>query len=328
MNLDLALKSPRGLLASMESLADPTRLRLLRLLERNELGVAALCDVLQLPQSTVSRHLKVLGDEGFVSSRPQGTNRLYRMARLAKDSPGRRLWLLAREQTEAWPTARQDGLRLERLLRRQAPAAQAFFAGAATEWDRLREEAYGRALNTTALLALLPSSWAVADLGCGTGSLAAALAPHVDRVVGVDQSAAMLKAARARTSGFENVELRKGSLLAVPIEDASVDAALLVLALSYVSEPARVLREMARVLRPGGRAVVLDVLRHDREDFQRAMGQSVPGFEAEGLGAMMNEAGLVSRASRPLAPEPGAKGPALVLATAERAFRARLRPVS
>jgi ArsR family transcriptional regulator len=150
----------------------------------------------------------------------------------------------------------------------------------------------------------------------------------VKKVLGVDQSAAMLKAARARTTGLDNVELRKGSLLALPLEDASADAALLVLALSYVAEPSRALREMARVLRPGGRAVVLDVLRHDREDFQRSMGQSVPGFEAEALGAMMEEAGFASAACRPLAPEPGAKGPALVLATAERAGRAGLRPVS
>jgi SAM-dependent methyltransferase len=328
MVLAPAAATPEALLASMESLADPTRLRLLRLVERNELGVAALCEVLQLPQSTVSRHLKVLGDEGFVSSRAQGTNRLYRMERLEKDSPGRRLWLLARDQTDDWATARQDRLRLERLLRRQSPAAQAFFAGAAADWDRLREDAYGRALNPTALVALLPPSWTVADLGCGTGSLSRAVAPHVQRVIGVDQSAAMLKAARARNAGFENVELRKGSLLALPLESASVDAALLVLALSYVAEPGRALGEMARVLRPGGRAVVLDVLRHDREDFQRAMGQSVPGFEADVLGAMMEDAGLGSVSCRPFAPEPGAKGPALVLAAAERAGRAKLRPVS
>jgi ArsR family transcriptional regulator len=312
----------------MESLADPTRLRLLRLLERHELGVAALCDVLQLPQSTVSRHLKVLGDEGFVLSRPQGTNRLYRMERLEKDSPARRLWLLARDQTDDWATARQDELRLERLLRRQAPAAQAFFAGAAGEWDRLREEAYGRTLNQTALLALLPPHWTVADLGCGTGSLTAALAPHVKRVVGVDQSAAMLKTARGRTAGLDHVDLRKGSLLALPLEDGCVDAALLVLALSYVAEPAQVLKEMARILRPGGRAVVLDVLRHDREEFQRVMGQSHLGFEVGVIGAMMEQAGFSSVRCRPQSPEPGAKGPALVLAAGERAGRARLRPVS
>ena len=317
--------TPKAFFSSLESLADPTRLRLLRLLERHELGVAALCEILQLPQSTASRHLKVLGDLGFVEGRASGTNRLYRGARLDKDSPSRRLWLLARDQTDKWVTARQDALRLERRLHVTRPAAQAFFAGAAGQWDRLREDAYGRSLNQTALLALLPSHWTVADLGCGTGALTLAVAASVHRVIGVDQSAAMLKAARARTAGYDNVELRKGSLEAVPLGDASCDAALLVLALSYVREPGRVLSEMARILRPGGRAVVLDLLRHDREDFQHAMGQEIPGFEACDLGEMMKDAGLRGPVCRPLGPEPAAKGPALILATAKRASRLRRR---
>ena len=321
-------RQPGALLSWMASLADPTRLRLLRLLEGDELGVAPLCEIVQLPQSTVSRHLKVLGDEGYVRSRAQGTNRLYRMVRMEKDAAARRLWLLARAETETWPTARHDALRLTRLRARQAPPAQAFFAGASSDWDRLREEAYGRAFNQTALLALLPSSWVVADLGCGTGSLAAALAPCVARVIGIDQSAAMLKAARARTAGHSNLDLRKGRLEALPIEDATCDAALLVLALSYVPDPAAVVGEMARIVKPGGRAVVLDLLRHDQEEFRLAMGQERLGFEPADVAFMLESAGFQSVAGRELLPEPGAKGPALILTTAERAGRARLRAVS
>ena len=309
------------LLSGMGGLADPTRLRLLRILEEHELGVASLCEVLQLPQSTVSRHLKVLADLGFVAGRAQGTNRLYRMVRMERESPARRLWLLARGETEAWATTRQDDLRLRRRLRAREPEAQAFFAGAAGRWDRLRDEAYGRGLIQTAGLALLPPASIVADLGCGTGALTAALAPHVARVIGVDQSAAMLKAARARTASCGNVVLRRGSLAELPIEDATCDAALLVLALSYVADATPVLVEMARILKPGGRAVVLDVLRHDREDFQRAMGQVVPGFEADELGEKMGAAGFLEVSCRPLAPEAGAKGPALLLATASRSGR-------
>ena len=99
---------PTALLGRMASLADATRLRLLRLLERHELGVVELCDVLQLPQSTVSRHLKVLGDQGWATSRRQGTTRLYRMILDELDAPARKLWLLAREQTESWATFQQD----------------------------------------------------------------------------------------------------------------------------------------------------------------------------------------------------------------------------
>src|SRR5207302_4849766 len=105
-------KQPDSLLGWMESLADPTRLRLLRLLERHELGVAELCDVLQLPQSTVSRHLKVLADEGWLRSRAQGTTNLYRMDAAEVETPARRLWALTREHTESWATVEQDRRRL------------------------------------------------------------------------------------------------------------------------------------------------------------------------------------------------------------------------
>src|SRR5258706_14965992 len=134
-------RQPEALLAWMGSLAEPTRLRLLRLLEGHELGVAQLCEILQLPQSTVSRHLKVLGDEGYIQSRPQGTNRLYRMVRMEEDAAARRLWRLAQAETEGWPTARHDGLRLARVLARQQPAAHAFFAGAAGGGGRLPQGA-------------------------------------------------------------------------------------------------------------------------------------------------------------------------------------------
>src|SRR5438270_4158433 len=107
---------PAPLLSWMECLSDATRLRLLRLLERHELGVAELCDILQLPQSTVSRHLKVLSDQGWVRSRAQGTGNFYRTALDEMDAPARRLWVLAREQTEAWATVGQAGLRLQRRL--------------------------------------------------------------------------------------------------------------------------------------------------------------------------------------------------------------------
>src|SRR6187455_3235843 len=103
---------PDALVNWIQALADPTRLRLLRLLERHELGVAELCDVLQLPQSTVSRHLKVLLDGDWLRSRKQATTNLYRMPANELDQPVRKLWNLAREQTEPWPTVQQDALRL------------------------------------------------------------------------------------------------------------------------------------------------------------------------------------------------------------------------
>lgn len=307
---------PDLLIARMGSLADPTRLRLLRLLERHELGVADLCDVLQLPQSTVSRHLKVLLDQRWVRSRRRATNHLYRTILDELDPAARKLWLLAREQTENWPTVEHDRLRLAERLRARETNSEEFFAGAAAEWDRLRGELYGRSFTHAAHLALLPPDTVVADLGCGTASVAAQLAPYVKRVIAVDNSAAMLKAARKRTADLANVELRRGDLSSLPIEDASCDAAMLLLALTYVEQPAEALAEVRRILKPGGRAVIVDLLPHDRDDFRRQMGQLHAGFHTKDVEAGLRAAGFSSVKSVGLPPEQGVKGPALFLSVA------------
>src|SRR6185369_8773264 len=187
-----------ALLDWMTALADPTRARTLRLVERQELSVADLCAVLQLPQSTMSRHLKVLADEGWVSARADGTSRLYRLALDGLDPSARRLWALLREQTAETRLAAQDDQRLASILAERRTRSQEFFSSSAGQWDRLRREMYGERFDLHALAGLLDESWVVGDLGCGTGQVAAAIAPFVARVVAVDGSRAMLRAARKR----------------------------------------------------------------------------------------------------------------------------------
>lgn len=310
--------SPQALLGWMEGIGDPVRLRVLRILEGRELGVADMVAALRLPQSTVSRHLKVLSDRGFVQSRPQGPTNLYSLAPRNGDGGSARLWALAKEQTEGWATAKQDLERLHRRLESARRSSRAFFEGAAGRWERLREEAYGRTFQQSALLDLLPADWVVADLGCGTGSLVANLAPHVARAIGVDESAAMMAAARSRVAGLDNVELRTGTLENLPLRDGECDAALLVLVLGYVADPTPVLGEMARVLRPGGRAVVIEALPHSDEEFRVRMGQQHSGIAREALEAGLRAAGLRITRLRELAPEAEASGPALILASAVR----------
>jgi len=313
---------PGQLMLRLDNLADPTRLRLLRLLERHELGVAELVEILQLPQSTVSRHLKVLADQGWLASRARGTMNLYRMTPDELDSSARALWDLARREIDEWATGRQDELRLDRHLSNGGRRAEEFFADAA-HWDKLRREQYGDRYSVIGLLALLRETDVVADLGCGTGSVLADLALHVARVIGVDSSGEMLRAARQRTHEMDNVELHRAPLESLPLQDGECDAATMFLALSYVAEPGRALGEMARVLRPGGRAVVVDLMGHDREDFRIEMGQRHLGFEVADLESLAEEAGLVGIAARPLVPEPRAQGPALVMLTGRQAAPVR-----
>jgi ArsR family transcriptional regulator len=309
---------PDALLGWMGSLADPTRLRLLRLLGREELSVQELCGVLKLPQSTVSRHLKTLADQGWLSSRREGTLGYYRLAD-GLAGGARRLWKLARAETDGWPAARQDDLRLEARLKERRSEAEKFFAGAASEWDRVRGDAYGHEFEQQLIRALLPPDLTIADLGCGTGSFTLELAKSGARVIAVDQSAAMLKYARRYVKEFDNVELRQASLEELPIPDQTCHLALLVLALSYVAEVEPVLREAFRILLPGGRLFVVDAVAHGDESFRRRLGQARPGIDPDWLLETLGRIGC-DPASRtgPISRRAGRAGPDLFLARGTR----------
>jgi ArsR family transcriptional regulator len=329
------------LLDSLSALADPTRCRILLLLESHELTVSELCAVVQLPQSTVSRHLKTLSDVGLVASRRDGTSRYYSIAADARqdeavggrtETPARaQLWRLARRELADRPTASQDDRRLLRVLARRSEASQQFFATSAGRWDRLRDDLFGHDFYWRALVALLPDTWVVGDLGCGTGAIVSALAPHVARVIGVDASEEMLRAAAARlgldASGAaagvapahgSNVELRRGVLEALPLDAAVLDAATLVLVLHHLPTPASALAEAFRVLRPGGRLLIVDMAPHDREEYRHEMGHVWLGFSDDQLRRLLAGAGFDAIRVHALPPVTEANGPALFVATATR----------
>ncbi len=305
-------------LARLDSLADPARLRLLALLDGEELGVGELAEIVQLPQSSVSRHLKVLLDQGWIVSRSERTANFYSMANDELPAPARALWAVTQGELEGWPALEHDRLRLDRRLAERAEGGRGFFAGVAEEWQTLRGELYGGLFSEAAITALLPRTWVVADLACGAGDLTLRLAPRVARVLAVDASPEMLAAAGRRTRAFANVELHRADLAALPLADASCDAALLLLALTHVAAPAAAVAEMSRILKPGGRAVIVDLLRHDRDDFRRKMGQLRNGFGADELTRLLASAGFAAAECAPLAPEAEAKGPALLLAAGTR----------
>jgi ubiquinone/menaquinone biosynthesis C-methylase UbiE len=309
------------ILDHLTALADPIRSRLLLLLDRRELTVSELCSIMQLPQSTVSRHLKALADAGWISSRADGTSRLYTMSGADTDPATRRLWQLVREQMAVTPAANHDHRRLQAALAARRTKSQEFFSSSAAQWDRMREELFGDRSHLAALAGLLDSGWVVGDLGCGTGQVSAALAPFVERVIGIDQSAAMLQAAHRRLQGFPNVELRRGELEAVPIDDARLDAATVMLVLHHVAEPERALLEAARVLKPHGRLLLVDMLPHDRRSYVQQMGHVWLGFAEEHMQSMLAGSGFTGIRVIPLPPDPKAKGPALFAATGAKGAR-------
>jgi len=304
-----------GIFEDLTTLADATRSRLLLLLDRNELTVSELCSVLQLPQSTVSRHLKTLLDAGWATSRREGTSRYYTLAIEGRGPAARRLWTLLREQVASTAAADQDARRLKTVMSHRQSKSRAFFESAAGQWDKLREELFGRASYLQTLPALLDAHWTVGDLGCGTGQVAAALAPFVRQVIAVDRSGEMLQAARRRLREHANVEVRRGELESLPIADGELNVATLMLVLHHLPEPAAALKEAARTLRKGGRLLICDMLPHDREEYRQQMGHVWLGFSEHQVRSLLEGAGFDGIRFVPLATTTESKGPALFVAS-------------
>ena len=301
----------------LAELADATRCRLLLAIERQELTVGELSVALQLPQSTVSRHLRILSDEGWATSRADGASRWYRLC-LALDVESRTLWELVREPMRITASAAQDVARLDAVMLQRRARSEAFFASASAEWDATRASLFGARADLSAALGLLDPWLVVGDLGCGTGALAQALAAHVAHVHAVDASPEMLAAARARLGDVGNVTIAAGALESLPLPDASLDAAVLLLVLHHVADPARALREVQRVLRPTGRVLVADMRAHAKDEYRQQMGHVWLGFDEQTMRTLLQDAGFSGVRYVPMPVDALATGPALFTATAHR----------
>ena len=302
----------------LAAVADGVRLRICRLLEREELSVGEVAKVLQGAQSSVSRHLSALHEAGWVQRRASGTATLYRLS--ADDLPeaARAVWAAVRSQLGADPHAGEDDRRLASVLAERNADTKTFFGRVGGEWDEIRRELFGRHFTAGGLLGLLPREWVVADLGCGTGDAAEVLADHVQQVIAVDQSPEMLKAGRARLAARKNVRFVEGALEALPMKDESVDAAVALLVLHHVADVRGALLEMARIIKPGGRVLILDMVGHDREAYKTTMGHAHLGFDAQEMEDMLRGCGFASARVHLLAPAPEGKGPGLFVASAVR----------
>jgi ArsR family transcriptional regulator len=279
-----------------KTLSDPTRMRILRLLEREELHVQELMEVLGMAQSRVSRHLAILREARLLGDRRDGTYVFYRFVPPA-EGPWRDGWTLVRERLEGDPTAERDDALLRRVIEARSQQTRSFFDAVGPEWDALRKVFHDDALRARAIGRLVPPGLHVADIGTGTGILAGELARLGLHVVGVDRSARMLEAARSKLGtqplpSGGTIEWRRGEADRLPIDDDDVDAAFAHMVLHYVPSPSDAIREMARVVKPGGVIVIVDFVKHAHEWMRQELGVLWMGFEPDELRGWFAAAGL------------------------------------
>lgn len=290
----MTARSLDRLLDGLRAAADPSRLRLLAICGQGEWTVSELVDITGQSQPRISRHLRILADAGLLDRFREGSWVFYRRA---QDGEGARIArLLCRLLPVDDLQLRRDRERLEAVRAARRAEAERYFDSRAAAWDSERDlgvdGARVEALLVERFAGERPAS--LLDIGTGTGRLLEVLAPHVGTAVGVDISHHMLKFARARLDRLElrNCQVRHADMYRLPFADGSFAAVTLHQVLHFADDPRAVLREAARVLAPGGRLVVVDLLRHDFEHLRSERHHRRLGFEPEEMSAWLRSCGL------------------------------------
>src|SRR5271165_2393908 len=282
---------------ALRLLGDSSRLRILLLLEREELAVAELQEILNMGQSSISTHLSHLRQAELVEDRRTGKNSLYRLIRLHGDGHRKLEQLLEvlRAAATELPEAEQDEAALKLVLRKRQDRMRTYFNELAGKFGR--QYVPGRSWKGMAemLLKLMPPL-VIADLGAGEGTLSQLLAQRAQRVIAVDNSDNMVAFGTklAHEHGLDNLEYRKGDLEALPIEDSTVDLAIFSQSLHHAQHPQRAAREAYRILKPGGRVVVLDLIKHHFEEAREMYADLWLGFSEVEVKEFLEKAGFRS----------------------------------
>jgi ArsR family transcriptional regulator len=299
------------LLAPLRAAGDPTRLRLLAVLARAELTVTELTQVLGQSQPRLSRHLKLLVAAGLLNRFQEGSWVFFRPAE--KGMGGALVRFLNERIRADDPTIARDLERLAVVREQRAETAAAYFRARAAEWNETRALHIPEKEVDAAILDLLGDNAGgdLVDLGTGTGRVLELLAPRAKSGVGVDLSREMLAIARHSLDRPElrHVQVRQGDLYALPLESASADLVTLHLVLHYLDDPAAALLEAARLLRPGGRLLIVDFAPHNLEFLRNEHAHRRLGFTQEEIAGWCRDAGLKIEASRALQPKPGQPKP-------------------
>jgi ArsR family transcriptional regulator len=288
----------RNVLAILRAIADPTRLRILSLLRAMELSVGELAQVLGQSQPRVSRHVKILADAGLASRRKEGSWVFLGLGAAARVEP-----LLAAidawsadEAGDHWAVA--DIARLAAVRADRAAAAEQYFEAHAAEWDAIRslhvaesevEAAIARALGGAPIGRLV-------DIGTGTGRMIELLGPQAESALGVDRSPEMLRLARSKLAqaGLGQADLRQGDMYALPLATESADTVVIHQVLHYAQQPAAAIAEATRLTAPGGRLLIVDFARHEREELRAQDAHARLGFADDQIAGWFAAAGLAT----------------------------------
>ena len=295
---------------ALKAAGEETRLRVLALLAEAELTVSDLTDILRQSQPRISRHLKLLVEAGLVERFRERTWAFFRLAEHGGGADVARA--LIERLNPGDQTIARDRERLSSVRQTRAAAAQAYFRAHAAEWDRIRklhvadeavEDAIRTALSDKPFRSLL-------DLGTGTGRMLEMFGPDIERGLGLDLSLDMLLLARDRLerAGLRNCSVRQGDIYDLPLADGSFDVVILHQVLHFLDDGARAIREAARVLRPGGRLLVVDFAPHEQEFLREQFAHRRLGFAPDTVTQWITASGLDPVMHKSLAPEPGSEG--------------------
>jgi len=296
--------------AALKAAGEETRLRVLALLAEAELTVSDLTDILRQSQPRISRHLKLLAEAGLVERFREGTWAFFRLAEHGGGAEVARA--LLDHLNPADQVIARDRERLASVRAARAAAAQAYFRAHAAEWDRIRKLHVADTAVEDAIRAALADKpfRSLLDLGTGTGRMLEMFGPELERGLGIDLSLDMLLLARDRLerAGLKHCSVRQGDIYDLPLANDSFDVVILHQVLHFLDDGGRAIREAARVLRPGGRLLVVDFAPHEQEFLREQFAHRRLGFAPETVTQWMIASGLDPVMHKSLAPEPGSEG--------------------
>ena len=278
----------------LKTAGEPTRLRLLALLSSGDLTVTDLTEILGQSQPRISRHLKLLGEVALIDRYQEGAWAYFRLKQDGKASSFARTLLKAASEND--PVLLRDAERLAEVKRQRAERAQDYFSRHAGEWDELRRLHASDADVEAALLDLIGTApvEALLDLGTGTGRILELLGPRCHRAVGIDASRDMLAVARANLdkAGISNVTVRHGDIFNLPLEGQDFDLVIIHQVLHFLDQPELAIAEAARMLRPGGRLVIIDLAPHGLDHLRDEHAHVRLGFSHETMNGWLGRSGL------------------------------------